>query len=58
MGGPLWDAIEAFVGRFEPERAWHRSARGFTDSHWMRVAFGTVAYGFYRRGSTPRRRRG
>ena len=20
---------------------------GFTDSHWMRVAFGTVAYGFY-----------
>ena len=24
-----------------------KSAAGFTDSHWVRAAFGTVAYGFF-----------
>jgi acetylornithine deacetylase/succinyl-diaminopimelate desuccinylase-like protein len=48
MGGPLWDAIEAFVDGLEPgARVAPLCTAGFTDSHWMRVAFGTVAYGFY-----------
>jgi acetylornithine deacetylase/succinyl-diaminopimelate desuccinylase-like protein len=48
VGGPLWDAVEAFVGDLEPgARVAPLCTAGFTDSHWMRVAFGTVAYGFY-----------
>jgi acetylornithine deacetylase/succinyl-diaminopimelate desuccinylase-like protein len=45
---PLWDAIEQWLGAEEP------SARlvpvvlpGFTDSHYLRQAFGTIAYGFF-----------
>ena len=34
--------------RQNPARSWCRSAApGFTDSHWLREAFGTVAYGFF-----------
>ena len=48
IGGPLWDAITSFVAA---EDAGARVApicvAGFTDSHWMRDAFGTVAYGFF-----------
>ena len=45
---PLWDAVEAFVAQVEPAaRALPMCVAGFTDSHWFRQAFGTVAYGFF-----------
>ncbi|MGH3131594.1 MAG: M20/M25/M40 family metallo-hydrolase, partial [Gaiellaceae bacterium] len=45
---PLWDCVEAFVREIEPEAAVVPiGCAGFTDSHWMRDAFGTVAYGFF-----------
>jgi acetylornithine deacetylase/succinyl-diaminopimelate desuccinylase-like protein len=48
LGGPLWGAIESFVAQIEPEAALLPvSVAGFTDSHWLREAFGTVAYGFF-----------
>lgn len=46
--GPLWDAVESFVADVEPgARAVPICVAGFTDSHWLREAFGTVAYGFF-----------
>ncbi len=46
--GPLWDAVESFVAEEEPGAvAAPICVAGFTDSHWMREAFGTVAYGFF-----------
>jgi acetylornithine deacetylase/succinyl-diaminopimelate desuccinylase-like protein len=48
MDTPLWDAIESFVGELEPGAAPAPIClAGFTDSHWPRSAFGTVAYGFF-----------
>ena len=48
IGGPLWDAAEAFVAAEEPGAALAPvCVAGFTDSHWVRDAFGTVAYGFF-----------
>jgi acetylornithine deacetylase/succinyl-diaminopimelate desuccinylase-like protein len=48
LGGPLWDAVESFVAQVEPAaRVLPVSVAGFTDSHWLRDAFGTVAYGFF-----------
>ena len=45
---PLWDAIESFVAAEEPDaRVAPICLAGFTDSHWVREAFGTVAYGFF-----------
>jgi acetylornithine deacetylase/succinyl-diaminopimelate desuccinylase-like protein len=45
---PLWDAVAAFVAEIEPEAATvPLGSAGFTDSHWMRTAIGTVAYGFF-----------
>jgi len=45
---PLWDAVDAFVAEREPgARAVPICTAGFTDSHWLREAFGTVAYGFF-----------
>ena len=45
---PLWDAVESFVGEIEPEAVVVPvCVAGFTDSHWLREAFGTVAYGFF-----------
>jgi acetylornithine deacetylase/succinyl-diaminopimelate desuccinylase-like protein len=45
---PLWGAIESFVEHVEPgARAVPMCTAGFTDSHWLREAFGTVAYGFF-----------
>lgn len=45
---PLWDAVEGFVADVEPEaRVVPICVAGFTDSHWLREAFGTVAYGFF-----------
>jgi acetylornithine deacetylase/succinyl-diaminopimelate desuccinylase-like protein len=45
---PLWDAVASFVGELEPgARAVPICVAGFTDSHWLREAYGTVAYGFF-----------
>jgi acetylornithine deacetylase/succinyl-diaminopimelate desuccinylase-like protein len=48
LDGPLWEAVESFVAQIEPEATLLPvSVAGFTDSHWLRDAFGTVAYGFF-----------
>jgi acetylornithine deacetylase/succinyl-diaminopimelate desuccinylase-like protein len=48
VGGPLWDAVTAFVAETEPGAAVVPiGCAGFTDSHWLRDAFGTVSYGFF-----------
>jgi acetylornithine deacetylase/succinyl-diaminopimelate desuccinylase-like protein len=45
---PLWDVVESFVDEIEPEaQTVPLLLSGFTDSHWVRDAFGTVAYGFF-----------
>jgi acetylornithine deacetylase/succinyl-diaminopimelate desuccinylase-like protein len=45
---PLWDALASFVQRLEPEaRLVPDACPGFTDSHFLRAGFGTVAYGFF-----------
>jgi acetylornithine deacetylase/succinyl-diaminopimelate desuccinylase-like protein len=45
---PLWSAIEEWVSRTDPEAAAVPvCVAGFTDSHWLRESFGTVAYGFF-----------
>jgi acetylornithine deacetylase/succinyl-diaminopimelate desuccinylase-like protein len=45
---PLWRALEAWVERTEPgARLVPLIGAGFTDSHYLRQAFGTVAYGFF-----------
>ena len=45
---PLWRAVEEFVARVEPgATVLPTCVPGFTDSHWLREAFGTVAYGFF-----------
>src|SRR5204863_603641 len=46
--GPLWDAVQSWVSESEPgAMAVPVCVAGFTDSHWVREAFGTVAYGFF-----------
>jgi acetylornithine deacetylase/succinyl-diaminopimelate desuccinylase-like protein len=48
LGTPLWSAIESFVAAIEPNaRLAPICVAGFTDSHWLREAFGAVAYGFF-----------
>jgi acetylornithine deacetylase/succinyl-diaminopimelate desuccinylase-like protein len=48
IGGALWDAVESFVAGEDPAAAVAPiCVAGFTDSHWVRDAFGTVAYGFF-----------
>jgi acetylornithine deacetylase/succinyl-diaminopimelate desuccinylase-like protein len=45
---PLRDAIDAWVEANDPGAGVAPMClAGFTDSHWMREAFGTVAYGFF-----------
>ncbi|HET8527778.1 MAG TPA: M20/M25/M40 family metallo-hydrolase [Gaiellaceae bacterium] len=45
---PLWRAVESFAAGAEPgSQAVPICTAGFTDSHWLREAFGTVAYGFF-----------
>jgi acetylornithine deacetylase/succinyl-diaminopimelate desuccinylase-like protein len=45
---PLWDAVIAWLESVEPgARPAPICVAGFTDSHWFREAFGTVAYGFF-----------
>jgi acetylornithine deacetylase/succinyl-diaminopimelate desuccinylase-like protein len=44
---PLFTAIEEFLPEIEPgATAAPVICTGFTDSHWMREAFGSIAYGF------------
>jgi acetylornithine deacetylase/succinyl-diaminopimelate desuccinylase-like protein len=51
---PLWDAVAEFVAASEPgARAVPICTAGFTDSHWLREAFGTVAYGFFPTRTMP-----
>ena len=46
-GTPLFAAIEDFLPEIEPgSTAAPVIGSGFTDSHWMRQSFGSVAYGF------------
>jgi acetylornithine deacetylase/succinyl-diaminopimelate desuccinylase-like protein len=48
IGGLLWDAVASFVEAEEPGAAVVPvCVPGFTDSHWLRDAFGTVSYGFF-----------
>jgi acetylornithine deacetylase/succinyl-diaminopimelate desuccinylase-like protein len=45
---PLWEAVETWVRELEADaRPVPICVAGFTDSHWFRQAFGTVAYGFF-----------
>ncbi len=45
---PLWQAISDWVEATEPgAKVAPFCCAGFTDSHWLREAFGTVAYGFF-----------
>jgi len=48
MESPLWDAVASFVDDVDPgARPVPICVAGFTDSHWIRDAFGAVAYGFF-----------
>jgi acetylornithine deacetylase/succinyl-diaminopimelate desuccinylase-like protein len=48
VDSPLWGVVESFVAEIEPEaKTVPLLLSGFTDSHWVREAFGTVAYGFF-----------
>jgi acetylornithine deacetylase/succinyl-diaminopimelate desuccinylase-like protein len=54
LEGPLWDAVASFVADDEPGAAVVPiCVAGFTDSHWVRDAFGTVAYGFFPARAMP-----
>jgi acetylornithine deacetylase/succinyl-diaminopimelate desuccinylase-like protein len=45
---PLWETIDSFVQEIEPgAAAVPICLAGFTDSHWPRSAFGSIAYGFF-----------
>ena len=45
---PLWDAVASFVAEVDPDASVvPMCVAGFTDSHWLRETFGTVAYGFF-----------
>ena len=45
---PLGDAVASFVEGIEPgARAVPLCVAGFPDSHWVREAYGAVAYGFF-----------
>ncbi len=48
MQTPLWSAAESFIAEAEPgAHVAPICVAGFTDSHWLREAFGIVAYGFF-----------
>ena len=45
---PLWEVLAEFTAGIEPgARLAPIACPGFTDSHYLREAFGTVAYGFF-----------
>ena len=44
----LWEAVSEWVARAEPgAKVVPAVLPGFTDSHYLREAFGTIAYGFF-----------
>ena len=48
LATPLWEWIEAFVDQEDPgARLVPTLLPGFTDSHYLRRTFGTIAYGFF-----------
>jgi acetylornithine deacetylase/succinyl-diaminopimelate desuccinylase-like protein len=48
IDSPLWDALERFTVEIEPgARLAPIACPGFTDSHYLRSAFGTTAYGYF-----------
>jgi acetylornithine deacetylase/succinyl-diaminopimelate desuccinylase-like protein len=48
LESPLWDTLATFVSQIEPgARMAPIACLGFTDSHYLRQAFGTIAYGFF-----------
>jgi acetylornithine deacetylase/succinyl-diaminopimelate desuccinylase-like protein len=48
IASPLWDALAEFTAGIEPgARLAPVASAGFTDSHYLREAFGTVAYGYF-----------
>jgi acetylornithine deacetylase/succinyl-diaminopimelate desuccinylase-like protein len=54
LASPLWDAVAEFVSEAEPgAQAVPIVVAGFTDSHWVRQAFGTTAYGFFPARAMP-----
>jgi acetylornithine deacetylase/succinyl-diaminopimelate desuccinylase-like protein len=54
LATPLWDAVASFVSELEPGAVVAPMiVPGFTDSHWLREAFGTVAYGFFPARAMP-----
>jgi acetylornithine deacetylase/succinyl-diaminopimelate desuccinylase-like protein len=54
LDSPLWDAVDSFIQESEPgARAVPICTAGFTDSHWLREAFGAVAYGFFPMRTMP-----
>jgi acetylornithine deacetylase/succinyl-diaminopimelate desuccinylase-like protein len=45
---PLWDALSGFLSGVEPgARLAPIACAGFTDSHYLREAYGATAYGFF-----------
>ena len=51
---PLYEICEQFLAKHEPRATLMPTiSSGFTDSHFIREAFGTVAYGFWPCRSTP-----
>jgi acetylornithine deacetylase/succinyl-diaminopimelate desuccinylase-like protein len=57
LATPLWDAVASFVADLEPgAEPVPVIVPGFTDSHWLREAFGTVAYGFFPARTMPAER--
>ncbi|HEX5028715.1 MAG TPA: M20/M25/M40 family metallo-hydrolase [Gaiellaceae bacterium] len=45
---PLWKALARFTEKIEPDaRLAPMACPGFTDSHFLRETFGTVAYGYF-----------
>ena len=45
---PLWDALASFTAEIEPgARLAPFACPGFTDSHFLREAYGTTAYGYF-----------
>ena len=54
LESPLYDVCRAWVAENDPEAVLVPTlTNGFTDSHYMREAFGTVAYGFWPIRRTP-----
>jgi acetylornithine deacetylase/succinyl-diaminopimelate desuccinylase-like protein len=54
IASPLFDACRAFIEAHDPGAILLPTlCSGFTDSHYLRAAFGSVAYGFWPMRTTP-----